>query len=67
MNNEKTLSKIQQYKEAKIKFFNDLCEKLSLNPETVLSEGLDPYQYVEDVNYNLYVLVSKNIAIIENL
>lgn len=64
---EKLDAKKQFYIDNKLEFFNGLCEKVGLDPDEVLDNGIEVSEYSKDPNYNIYVLIYKNINIIKSL
>ena len=67
MDNNKSTLKIQGYESSKQEFLDKLCGLVSLDSSTVLNEGIDLMQYQDNSNYNIYVMISKNIEILRKI
>ena len=59
--------KREEYKERKLLFLKSLCDKVDLNLDDILANGLDVDNLIKDDKYNTLVLINKNLQIYKNI
>lgn len=67
MSDTKYSLKKQEYKENKLLFLKSLCDKVDLNLDDILVNGLDVDDLAKDEKYNTLILISKNLEIYKNI